>query len=156
VVYLLALVDAYNNAHSEQIEVEQHQAVIGLCEGVIPLAEQIGGDPSTVLRLRSGCSSGQALARAFRQQAGRACNTLGNHYADAVKDLEQAVAAYTRGLSSDPNNAMLLRNRAGVHLDRRDLAAAQADIEAAAALDPDAPRLVELRAALWRLTTDSQ
>jgi tetratricopeptide (TPR) repeat protein len=146
-VFLVALLEIYNNAHGEQIEAEQHQAVIGLCEGAIPVAAQISGDPST--------DSGQALARAFRQQAGWACNTLGNHYADAVEDLEQAVAAYTRGLSSDPNNAMLLRNRAGVHLDRRDGVAAQADIKAAAALEPNAPRLVELREQLAQLRQSS-
>jgi tetratricopeptide (TPR) repeat protein len=135
VVSLVVLVDAYNRAHSEGIALEAHQAVIDLCEQVIPLAEQISGE----------------LAQAFRQQTGWAGNTLGNHYADELKDLDQAVAAYTRGLAFDPRNAMLLRNRAGVHLDRRDWPAAQADIEAAAALQPDAPRLADLRATLEQL-----
>jgi len=134
VVYLVTLLDGYNNAHSEQIEVEQHGAVIDLCEGVIPLAGQIHPD----------------LAAGLRQQAGWACNTLGNHYArdGENQDLAQAGAAYTRGVGFDLRNAMLLRNRAGVHIERRDLPAAQADIEAAAALEPDAPRLAELRAQL--------
>ncbi len=135
VVLMAALLDAYNRSHSEQIEPQQHQAVIGLCAGTIPLAEQIHAD----------------LARAFRQQAAWACNTLGNHYADVAKDLDAAVAAYTRGLGFDPTDAMLLRNRAGVHLDRRDAVAARADIEAAAALEPDAPRLAALREQLQRL-----
>ncbi len=125
---LVALLYSYNRAHAEQIDVAAHAAVIDLCERLIPLAGQIHAD----------------LATAVRQQAGWACNTLGNHYADQVKDLEQAVAAYTRGLGFDPTNAMLLRNRAGVHLDRRDWAAAKADIEAATALEPGALRLTEL------------
>ena len=127
---LVVLLNGYNDAHSEQIDLEQHRAVIDLCERLIPLAEQLD----------------DRLAAEVRRQAGWACNTLGNHYADAVKELDQAVAAYTRGLAFDPRNAMLLRNRAGVHLDRRDAAAAQTDIEAAAALEPDAPRLAELAA----------
>ena len=131
-VLLVALLDGYNRAHVEQINPEAHAAVVDLCARLIPLAEQLHAD----------------LAAVLRQQAGRACNTLGNHYADVAKDLEQAVAAYTRGVGFDPRNAMLLRNRAGVHLDRRDWAAARADIAAAAALEPDAPRLAELRAAL--------
>jgi len=134
-VFLAMLMDSYNRGHSEQIAVEAHQAVIGLCEQVIPLAEQLDA----------------GLATGLRGQAGWACNTLGNHYADQAKDLDQAVAAYTRGLGFDPSIAMLLRNRAGVHIERRDVAAAQADIEAAAALEPDAPRLAELRAQLAKL-----
>jgi tetratricopeptide (TPR) repeat protein len=134
VLFLALLPAQYNHAHSEQIDLETHQAVIDLFDQVIPLAEQIDA----------------GLAAMLRQQAGWACNTLGNHFAadGDDKDLGQAVAAYTRGLALDPANAMLLRNRAGVHLDRQDRTAAQADIEAAAALEPDAPRLADLRAAL--------
>jgi hypothetical protein len=133
-VLLASLLDGYNNAHTEQIDPETHTAVVDLCERLIPLAEQLD----------------DRLAVGVRQQAGWACNTLGNHFArdGENQDLAQAVAAYTRGAAFDPHNAMLLRNRAGVHLDRRDLRAAQADIEAAAALEPNAPRLAELRAAL--------
>ncbi|MBK6429193.1 tetratricopeptide repeat protein [Candidatus Amarolinea dominans] len=87
------------------------------------------------------------LATGLRQQAGRACNVLGNHHADDTdaNDPEQAIAAYSRGLAFDPTNAMLLRNRAGVQIEQGDFTAAQADIEAAAALEPDAPRLAALR-----------
>ena len=128
---LVVLTEQYNHAHAGQFDTEAHVAVIGLCEQVIPLAEQISAD----------------LAAALRQQAGWACNTLGNHYASDGEnlDLEQAVAAYNRGVTFDPGNAMLLRNRAGAYLDQRDPASAQADIEAAAELEPDAPRLAELR-----------
>jgi tetratricopeptide (TPR) repeat protein len=129
VLFLAWLLEQYNHAHSEQIDLETHQAVIDLFDQVIPLAQQIDA----------------GLAAMLRQQAGWACNTLGNHYADQVKDLEQAIAAYTRGLALDPANAMILRNRAGVHIDRQDRAAAQADIEAAAALEPNAPRVADLR-----------
>ncbi len=131
-VLLVAVLDGYNRAHTEQVDPEAHTAVVDLCERLIPLAEQVD----------------DRLAAEARRQAGWACNTLGNHYADAVKDLDQAVAAYSRGLALDPTDAMLLRNRAGVHLDRHDWDAARSDIEAAAALDPDAPRLAELRGAL--------
>ena len=136
-VFPAVLMDGYNRDHSEQIDVEAHQAVIGLYEQVIPLAEQIEA----------------RLAAGLRQQFGWACNTLANHFADdgENQDLDQAVVAYTRGLAFDPANAMLLRNRAGVHLDRGDPAAAQADIEAAASLEPDALRLAELRTQLEQL-----
>jgi hypothetical protein len=132
VAFLVTLLDRYNRSHSEQVDPQAHNAVIGLCEQVIPLAEQLHPE----------------LAAEVRQQAGWACNTLGNHYADQAKDLALALAAYTHGVAFDPANAMLLRNRAGVHLDRRDWAAARSDIEAAASLEPDAPRLAELRVAL--------
>ncbi len=129
VYFFVVLMERYNAGHAEQIDAESHTAVIDLCEQVIPLAEQLDA----------------GLATALRQQAARACITLGNHYADTVKDVAQAVAAYSRGHAFDPTNAMLLRNRAGVHIDRGDLAAAEADIAAAAALEPDAPRLADLR-----------
>ena len=131
-VFLVALLQSYNDTHQEEFDLEAHSAVIDLCAQVIPLAGQLDA----------------GLATALRQEAAWACNTLGNHAADTLKDLAQAVAAYSRGLTFDPANAMLLRNRAGVHLNRRDLAAAQADIAAAAALQPDAPRLADLRQAL--------
>jgi tetratricopeptide (TPR) repeat protein len=131
-VFLVVLLENYNQAHGAQIDADAHTAVIDLCAQVIPLAEQINDD----------------LAAALRQHAAWACNTLGNHAADTLKDLTQAVAAYSRGLAFDPTHAMLLRNRAGVHMDRGDLAAAHADIEAAARLQPDAPRLADLRRAL--------
>jgi hypothetical protein len=134
VVLLAALLDGYNNTHVEQIDPQAQAAVVDLCGRLIPLAQQID----------------DRLAESVCRQAGWACNTLGNHYADegANQDLDGAVAAYTRGLAHDPANAMLLRNRAGVHLDRRDWDAARQDIAAAAALEPDAPRLAELRRAL--------
>ena len=135
VVLLAVLLERYNHAHSEQIDLETHSAVIDLCGQILSLAEQVDDD----------------LAAAVRQQAGWACNTLGNHYADQEKDPDQAIAAYTRGLAFDPANAVLLRNRAGVHLDRHDRAAAQADIDSAASLEPDAPRLAELRTQLQEL-----
>jgi tetratricopeptide (TPR) repeat protein len=134
VVLLAVLLDGYNRAHGENVDAGAHGPVIDLCEQVIPLAEQLDA----------------GLAAELRGQAGWACNTLGNHYASegGAQDLDQAIATYSRGLACDPGNAMLLRNRAGVHLDRRDWAAAQADVEAAAVLEPEASRLAELRAVL--------
>ncbi|RMG86764.1 MAG: hypothetical protein D6712_06890 [Chloroflexi bacterium] len=126
------LLQAYNHAHPEEIQVESHAAVVDLCQQIIPLAEEMDAD----------------LAQALREQAGWACNTLGNHYADKAQDPAQAIAAYTRGLAFAPENAMLLRNRAGEHLEMGDLEAAAADMDAAAALEPNAPRLAQLRAAL--------
>jgi hypothetical protein len=70
---------------------------------------------------------------------------LGNHRSDVDKDYEAAIAAYSQGLAFAPHHAILLRNRAGAHIERGDYAAAAADIDAAAALEPEAPRLAELR-----------
>ncbi|MBK9094319.1 MAG: tetratricopeptide repeat protein [Anaerolineae bacterium] len=128
-ILLVVLLGSYNQAHSEQLDVRSHAAVIDLCEQVIPLADQLDA----------------GLATALRRQAGWACNTLGNYSADVDKDATAAIAAYSRGLAFDPINAMLLRNRAGVQIEQGQFAAAQADIEAAAALEPDAPRLAALR-----------
>ncbi|MFZ1472769.1 MAG: hypothetical protein WAV79_07545, partial [Anaerolineae bacterium] len=131
VLFLVVLMEGYNETHSDEIDSEAHTAVIDLCAQVIPLAAQIEA----------------GLATALRHQAGWACNTLGNHHADDTdaNDPEQAIAAYSRGLAFDPTNAMLLRNRAGEQIEQGDFTAAQADIEAAAALEPDAPRLAALR-----------
>lgn len=134
-VLLAALLGVYNQTHTEQIDPKVHEAVIELCQQVTPLAQELDAD----------------LAALLRRQAGWACNTLGNHYADQDKDIEQAIAAYTGGLAFDPSNAMLLRNRAGAHIDRSDLSAAQADVDAAAALEPDALRLANLRKQLEEL-----
>lgn len=130
-VLLAVLLERYNKAHMEPINLERQLAVIDQCNQLIPLAEQIDA----------------GLAAAVRQQAGWACNMLGNHYADVDKNQAAAVDAYTRGLTFDANNAVLLRNRAGARIELDDLAAAQADIDAAANLEPDAPRLTELRRA---------
>ncbi|MFQ5855147.1 MAG: hypothetical protein ACE5LU_05840 [Anaerolineae bacterium] len=134
---LAMLIENYNYQHAETIEPAAHRQFITLHERLLPLAEELGIDE---------------LTAGLHRSAGWACNTLGNHYADADKNLEKAVEAYTRGLAFDPENAMLLRNRAGTHLDRVDLEAARADIESAAALEPEAARLPELRAQLEALS----
>ncbi len=125
------LLGIYNHAHSQEVNPQTREAIINLCEQFMPLVEGLDAD----------------LAATLREQIGWACNTLGNYYAEEKKP-NQAIAAYSRGLKFAPENAMLLRNRAGEQIEAGQLDAAQADIDAAAALEPEAPRLVELRAAL--------
>jgi len=134
-VLLVLLVERYNYADAV-VPVEQRQAVVEVCANLLPLAEQI--DPQ--------------LAAGLREQAGWACNRLGAALADEQQDHPAALAAFTRGLSFDAGNAVLRRNRAGEQIVLNDLAAAAADIEQAAALEPDAPRLVTLRSdlAAWQ------
>ncbi len=135
---LAFLLEAYNRGHAEPIEADAQNRFIALHERLLPLAEALGGEE---------------LVAALRQTAGWACNSLGNYFADHDKDLAQAIAAYTRGVGFDPHNAMLYRNRAGVFIDLRDGASAAADIARAAALEPDAPRLADLRQSLAELPT---
>lgn len=51
---------------------------------------------------------------------------------------------------------MLLRNRAGAHLEQGDCDAGASDIDAAAALEPEAPRLAELREELAKCREQGQ
>nr|MBP8291793.1 hypothetical protein [Caldilineaceae bacterium] len=134
-VLFVILVERYNHTDS-QVPVEHRQAVVELSEKVLPLAEQI--DPQ--------------LGAGLREQAAWACNRLGAALADDQQDHAGALAAFSRGLAFDDGNAVLRRNRAGEAIVLNDLAAAVADIEKAAALEPDAPRLVTLRSdlAAWQ------
>ena len=127
------LFQVYNSAHAESIDPQPHAGLIDLGEQILPLAQPIDGD----------------LAGSLQERLGWLCNSLGNHYADGEgKDLSAAIAAYSRGLAFAPQTPILLRNRAGVHIEVGHRAAAQADIDAAAAIEPDAPRLAELRGEL--------
>ena len=87
------------------------------------------------------------LAAQLRQSLGWALNTLGNARSNQG-DHPAAIEAYSRGLAHAPENAVLYRNRAGEHLELSQWAQAEADIDRAAALEPDAPRLEKLRQAL--------
>ena len=130
VLLFALLLEGYNDAHAEQIDAEPHAALIDLGEQLLPIARQIDAD----------------LAAGIQEVLGWLCNSLGNHFASgAGKNLPGAIAAYSRGLAFAPETPILLRNRAGCHIEAGDLPAAQADIDAAAALEPDAPRLAQLR-----------
>jgi len=137
-VLLVILVEQYNQ-HGGAAPIAQRQAVVEICENLLPLAEQI--EPQ--------------LAAGLREQAGWACNRLGAAMADEQQDHAAALAAFSRGLTFDAGNAVLRRNRAGEQIVLNDLAAAAADIEQAAALDPDAPRLATLRSDLAAWAGDS-
>ena len=126
---LAVLFQMYNNRHSEPIDPAVQEQVIALHEEALKVTVALGVED---------------LSAELRRSASWACNTLGNHRADEDKDHAGAVAAYTRGLAFDAANAVLLRNRAGEQFEQGDLAAAQADINAAAALEPDAPRLMDI------------
>lgn len=93
--------------HAEQIDAESHAAVIDLWRN--------RSSPGGTARRRPG----DGAAPAGRQ----ACITLGNRCADTVEDSGAGGARRRRPrpAPSSPTNAMLLRNRAGVHIDRGDL-----------------------------------
>ncbi|MBX3001244.1 MAG: hypothetical protein KF893_22175, partial [Caldilineaceae bacterium] len=126
---LLLLFDHYNHTHVTDIDPIEQERFVALHQRLLPLADAMSAD--------------------LRRSAAWAFNTLGNHYADNKRDLAQAVAAYTSGVDMDETNAMILRNRAGLFLDLEEYAAAAADIDAAAALEPDAARLSRLRCGLY-------
>jgi hypothetical protein len=124
VVLFGVLLEQINQSAENDADVAVQTALVDLCDQVIALAADFDAD----------------LAAGLRTQAAWACNMLGNAHAQR-RDPAAAVAAYTRGLGFDPAIAMLLRNRAGEQIELNALDAARADIEQAAHLEPDAPRL---------------
>ena len=131
------LLEQYNHAHTEQIDPEEQAQFVALHETLIPLAAGLDGD----------------LAVGLRRSLGWALNTLGNHYAGQA-DHEKAIETYAQALAQAPDDAMLYRNRAGQYIELGQLVEAQADVERATQLEPDAPRLAQLRQAL--ATADGQ
>jgi tetratricopeptide (TPR) repeat protein len=75
-------------------------------------------------------------------------NMLGNAHSEAGH-AEDAITAYDRAIALH-ENAMWYRNKAGVLIDMGNLNEAEAAIKRARVLEPDAPRLAELEAALAR------
>ncbi len=122
------LVDRYNRAHAERVDLTEQGRFVTLCESLLAVAGPLNAD----------------LAAGLRESLGWALNTLGNAYAEQG-DHAAAVEAYTRAITHAPENAMLYRNRAGEYIEMQQWAQAEADIAQAAALEPDAPRLAQLR-----------
>jgi tetratricopeptide (TPR) repeat protein len=74
---------------------------------------------------------------------------LGNaHDAAPASDKTAALAAYDRAIALQPDFGMWHRNRAGTLIELGRLDEAAGAIETAHGLEPDAPRLPELDAAL--------
>ncbi len=125
------LLDRYNRAHTEQVEPAEQARFVALCESLLSIAAPLDED----------------FAAGLRQVSAWALNTLGNAHAEGG-DHAAAVEAYTRAIAHTPEEAMLYRNRAGEYIEMEKWAEAERDIERAAALEPDAPRLIHLRQAL--------
>jgi tetratricopeptide (TPR) repeat protein len=117
------------------VDLADQAAFAALHEKMLPIAEALDAN---------------LLARLHRS-LGWALNSLGNAHAQQ-DDHAAAVKTYTGALSHAPDNAMLYRNRAGEYLELGQLDEAQADIEQATALEPDAERLPHLRQALAEKT----
>ncbi len=84
---------------------------------------------------------------ALQESVAETYNTLGNALYNAG-DKPGALAAYARAGELQPDFAMWRRNQAGTLIELGQFAAARTAIDAARALEPDAPRLAELEAAL--------
>lgn len=65
-------------------------------------------------------------------------------------DTEQALAAFSRALDTDPEHVPALAGRAVVHFGAEDLAAARADLDEAVRLQPDDPALLFNRAMVFK------
>ncbi len=139
--FAIVLADQYLRRHAEEVNPTEVESFILTVELLIGLSEEI---------------EERDMGAELHRIAGHACNALGNHLTDRAKDNPSAIAAYTRGLAFDPSNAMLLRNRAGVHLEQGDCETGAADIDAAAALEPKAPRLAELEEELSKCREQGQ
>jgi tetratricopeptide (TPR) repeat protein len=72
---------------------------------------------------------------------------------ETARDLDAALAAFERAIALQPDFAMWRRNRAGTLIDLGRLGEAETEIAAARALEPDAPRLVELDGQLEQART---
>jgi tetratricopeptide (TPR) repeat protein len=129
-VLLGALLEMYNHAHVENINPTAHAAFIDLYIRVLPVLQALN-EPD--------------LLQGVQHSLAQALNTLGNHHAENGQH-QEAIVVYTRALEYSPTFAMLHRNRAGEYLELKDYPCAQADIEKAQELEPDARRLPEL----WR------
>ncbi|MBE7533681.1 MAG: tetratricopeptide repeat protein [Ardenticatenaceae bacterium] len=134
-VRLTFLLHQYNHTHATSPDFDEQSRFVALLEGLLAPAATLDVD----------------VAAGLRQTLGWALNTLGNAQAEQG-DHAAAVATYGRAIAHAPDNAMLYRNRAGEHLEMGQVAAAAADIERAAQLEPEAPRLAQLRRALAEKT----
>ena len=83
----------------------------------------------------------------LRKSVAESYNKLGNAL-ETAGDKPGALAAYVRAVELQPDFAMWRRNQAGTLIELGQFAAARIAIDAARALEPDAPRLAELDAEL--------
>jgi tetratricopeptide (TPR) repeat protein len=128
---LVILLEGYNQAHAEQVNLEEQTRFVAVHDSLLIVAEALDAD----------------LMVGLRHSLGWALNTLGNTHA-GQNEHAAAIDAYTRAIAHAPQDAMLYRNRAGEHIEMAQWAQAEADVERAAALEPDAPRLAALRETL--------
>ena len=133
---LLAQLEQYQEllqaADAEQPQVEVWRAITAAGESV--LAMQSGAE-----RLLNWDALHRQLASAY--------NTLGSALSDAG-DQSDALIAFERAITLQPDFAMWQRNRAGTLIELGRLDEARTAIDAARALEPDAPRLTDLEAEL--------
>jgi tetratricopeptide (TPR) repeat protein len=83
------------------------------------------------------------LVSECKQWLGWAYNTLNVQY-DNQQDYPQALAAISKAIEYQPQDAMYYRNRAGTYMDLKNYAHALPDLEKAQELEPDAERLPTL------------
>ncbi len=119
------LLRAYNVGHMDAPELTGYDAVITLYRQMIAAAATLSPPVPT---------------DELRADVAWALNALGNYH-DNREEPDRARAAYTEALAFDETNAMVYCNRASVAISQGDFAAARADLERAAALEPDAPVL---------------
>ena len=104
---------------------------------------QFSADCETVILPRAVASSEAQLVDACKSLLGQVYNSLNVEY-DNQKDYPRALAAISKALEYQPQQAMYYRNRAGTHMDMKAYASALSDLEKAQELEPDAQRLPEL------------
>ena len=137
---LIPLLQIYNHEHSDRIDPEEHTPFIDLHESLLPFAEASGTEE---------------LVAGLRRSLSWALHTLGNHYAEH-REHAKAIETYTRAIGQEPQNAMIYRNRAGEYIERQRFEQAQADIEQAERLEPDAARLPRLWCELYLARGDGE
>jgi len=104
---------------------------------------QFSADCETVILPRAVASGEAQLVDACKSLLGWAYNSLNMEY-DNQKDYPQALAAISKAIEYQPQQAMYYRNRAGMHMNMKAYASALPDLEKAQELEPDAQRLPEL------------
>jgi tetratricopeptide (TPR) repeat protein len=119
------------------------------------------GNSTDITRWQQAVAAGEALLQpplsetpeldlpALQAEVARTYNELGNAL-DGVQDHRAALTAYERAIELQPDFAMWHRNRAGMLIELRQLAAAAEAIAQARVLEPNVPRLGELETELAR------
>jgi len=81
----------------------------------------------------------------LREQAASDWNQLGYILSDELKKPADALAAFAEAIRLQPEEAMYHRNHASTNVELGNFDAAEADLARAAELEPDHPRLADLR-----------